>query len=139
MAQQRHVKSNDSVDKMKIYGGIGLAGLATGAAIAVSNDPLYDDEKRARGLEVKRKTPWKSEYTHMNLDPLDAEMYDLHMQQGNRRHAERLESEARRNFHAKPWEHQQELVKAWKQPTPEIKGSLRAKMLMGARKLVNKL
>lgn len=135
----RRVQSNSSADNLKLYGTVGLAGLAAGAGIAVRNDPLYDDEKRLRGKEIKRKVPWKQDYTSMNLDPLDADMYDLHVQQGNKRAASKLEGEARRKFHGESWEHQRNMVDAWNKPTPEIKGSFRAKMLNGARKITSKL
>lgn len=133
------VRSNSSLHQMAIYGGIGVAGVAAGAAVAVAQDPIYDREKKLRGKEVTRKMEWDSDFTDFNLEGVDKEMYDFHKSNGQMREASKIEARARDNFNKHSYDHQVGLVKKYTNPLPEIKGSFRARMTRSAKNVVNKV
>lgn len=128
------IRSNDDSSRLGLYAGILGAGFATGAALAVKNDPMYDDVKRARGQKVpKRNKPWRKEYMAHVMDPVDYELYDLAQRKGDYTTALNMERKAEKAFQRMSEDEQVAVINNFKKLSGES-GSFISRMFRRAPK-----
>ncbi len=105
IAGGNRIKSNQHVGGLGLYAGIGAAGLAGGAALAVKNDPIYDSRKLAYGKTPKGPGFHKDLLPHI-MDPVDHEIYQAAKEQGDHATVRKMEKEAKKAWKGKHYTEQ---------------------------------